>query len=161
MYSNYTTLCNTKGIAGTNFAKFFTPEDTIYDETKNRNDGEYTYKEFFTQENIIKKPEDGSKCGKKQEKVDQTKDIVKRLIIIEEHLLHPKQVDKDRILKQCMITEIMLEENVSNKDVNEKFKRVSNLLFYDIKNNTLDNHKCYAYAESIKDIRYRLFGRKF
>ncbi len=161
MYSNYTMLCKTKGIAGTNFAKFFTPEDNIYDETKNVDSGEFKYKEFYTQEPVIKKP-DASQCGKKPESIEKTKDILKRLIILEDQLTQPYlTINKERVLKQCMITELLIEENVTDKKAVDRFKKVSDSLFYDIKNNTLDNHKCYSYSESIKDVRYRLFGRNF
>lgn len=157
MYSNYTMLCNTKGVAGTNFAKFFAPDDSIYDETKNKDDGEFKYKEFYEKDPRESGKEKGG-CSRKNDN-DRQKDIVKRLIVLEDHLLHSNTVNKDYILRQFVMTESMFDDYVTDDLVKEKFKRLSNSLFYDVKNNSLDNHKCYSYAQSVRDVRVRLFKK--
>jgi hypothetical protein len=173
MYSNYTRLSCTRGIASTNYAKFFSPDDAIYNESPKVNyEGDYKYKEFYEKDpgieskkeinkdinKDIKKEMKGGGCNRKNEN-DRQKDIVKRMIVLEEHLLHSRTTNKDYILRQCVMTESLFDDYVTDEIIKEKFKRISNSLFYDVKNNSLDNHKCYSYAQSIKDVRVRLFKK--
>jgi hypothetical protein len=162
MYSNYTRLSKTRGVASTNYAKFFVPDDAIYNEPQKVNyEGDYKYKEFYEKDPKVVVVDSGKEkggCTRKNDN-DRQKDIVKRLIVLEEHLLHSKTVNKDYILRQFVMTESMFDDYVTDDLVKEKFKRVSNSLFYDVKNNSLDNHKCYSYAQSVKDVRVRLFKK--
>ena len=152
MYSNYTRLSKTRGVAGTNYAKFFQPGDNIYNEpSKDNHEGTYQYTEFYNKE--------GGGCNNKKININKQKDIVKRLILLEENLAHSSTVNKDYIIRQCLITESLLDESSVDEILKEKFRRISNSLFYDAKNNSLDGNKCYSYVRSIKDVRVSLIDK--
>ena len=153
MYSNYTRLSKTRGVASTNYAKFFQPDDNIYNEPSkaNHEEGTYQYKEFYNKE--------GGGCNNKKINIDRQKDIVKRLILLEENLAHSRTVNNDYIIRQCLIAEYLLDDSPTSEILKEKFKRISNSLFYDAKNNSLDSNKCYSYVRSIKDVRVSLIDK--
>jgi len=151
MYSNYTRLSKTRGVASTNYAKFFQPDDSIYNEPSKVNHvGDYKYSEFYEKE---------GGCSNKKINVERQKDIVKRLILLEENLSHSRTVNKDYVIRHCLMTESLLDESPTDEKLKEKFKLISNSLFYDAKNNSLDSNKCYSYVRSIKEVRVSLMDK--